>query len=94
MAKGQKKLFDGNPENVKPLIKKARQWRGDISKRLAIQIEEATEKDELRELVKESGLRPLEDGNILFTHEGVTIKVEPDIPGKITVTIDEDWIPE
>ena len=86
----QGKLIDTNPDNVKPLIKKARKYRATIADRLSIQQTEREEKAELRELVAASGLTPLDNGNIEFHYEDVTIIVEPPAEGKITVRVEDD----
>jgi len=88
--KDQPKLLDTDPENVKPLVKKARKYRATIANRLSIQQTEAEEKAELRELVADSGLKPLDNGNIEFHYEDVTIVVEPPKEGKLTVTVADD----
>ena len=85
------KLFDTAPDNVKPMIKKAKKYRAVIAERLSIQQEEAALKAELREIVAESGLTPNDKGEIVFNYEDVTIIVEPPKDGKLTVVVkDED----
>jgi hypothetical protein len=86
----QGELIDTNPENVKPFIAKARQYRETIAERLALQQTESEQKAQLRELVAASGLTPTDNGNIVFTYEDVTIIVEPSGPGKLTVKIKEE----
>jgi hypothetical protein len=86
----QGKLIDTNPENLKPFMKKARQYRATVSERLAIQQSEAEQKAELRELVAAAGLQPLPNGDILFKYEDVTITLEAPKEGKLTVKVEED----
>lgn len=86
----QPKLLDTDPENVKPLIEMARKYRATIADRLSIQQTESEQKAELRELVADSGLAPLDNGNIVFHYEDVTITVEPPGDGKLTVKVEEN----
>lgn len=89
VEKGQAE-FDGMaPKNAKAMEKKAEKYHATIRERMGVADREAEEKEDLRQEVAKSGLKPMEDGNILYSHAGVTIKVEPDKPGKITVTIDD-----
>lgn len=86
----QGELIDTNPDNVKPMIKKAKKYRAVIAERLAIQQKEAELKTELREIVAVSGLTPTDNGSIVFTYEDVTITVEPPKEGKLTVVVKDD----
>ena len=86
----QGELIDTAPDNVKPMIKKAKKYRAVIAERLEIQQKESELKAELREIVAASGLTPTDSGSIVFTYEDVTITVAPMQEGKLTVVVKDD----
>ena len=88
--KGQGELIDTAPKNARPIDEKARQYYATVRKRLAVQEEEKYQKNELYELLDKSGLQKLENGDIVYNHEGVNIVLNPSpVRGKLTVRVDD-----
>ena len=82
-------LIDTIPKNAELMDKKARRYYATVRKRLAIQEVEKTEKAELRDEVAKSGLQPLENGDLVYNHEGVDILLKPPKEGVLTVVVDD-----
>lgn len=78
-------LIDVLPEDAKPIIEKAREYRKTVAARQKLTDKEAKQKQEVLELVKDAHIQPVEDGIIKFKHDGYTISITPrDVLVKIT----------
>ena len=81
----QNELIDTAPENAKEIIAKAKEYKEVMTERVALLAKEKQLKDEVREMMKTSGLQRLDNGNIEFVYDGMIIKLEP-ADDKIKVT--------
>lgn len=70
-------LIDVSPANSKEIIKQARIYKKAQAERCEALAEEVESKQKLLSLIKEAGLKPLEDGVIRFRLDGFTITVKP-----------------
>lgn len=70
-------LIDVRPENAKEILQAAKSYKIAQKKRLDALGKEVQEKQKVLEFVKKAKLKPLEDGTIRFTLDGVTISVKP-----------------
>lgn len=74
----QIQLIDTTPENKKEILKVARQYKATQSDRVHALAEEKKLKAQLIELIKEAGLKPIDDsGTIRFKIEEVLISITP-----------------
>ena len=80
----QLELIDVTPKNAKPIIEVGRLYNIAKKARIASLAEEVKYKTKIRQMVKDAGIQRLEDGTIKFTHNRVTILVEPQ-DEKVTV---------
>lgn len=70
-------LIDVAPENAKPIIKLAREYKKAVTSRLVFLKEEVRLKQLILELVNNAGLQRLPSGDIRFRYDDVTITVTP-----------------
>lgn len=70
-------LIEIKPENAKVILKAAKAYKRAQKERLAALEVEVKEKQKVLELVKAAKLQPLENGNIRFRLDGVTISIQP-----------------
>ena len=73
----QMDLIDVGPENLEKIAPHARKYRAAMKKRLAALDIEVKEKNIIRQLVYDSGLKRLPDGSIKFKCEGMRIEIIP-----------------
>lgn len=83
----QLELIDVGPENLEKIGPHARKYKSAQKKRLTALDEEVKEKNIIKQLVHESGLKRLPDGSIRFRCEGMRIEV---IPTDEKIKIKED----
>lgn len=76
-TKDQKMLIDVLPEDAKPIIEAAREYKEVQGERLTALSREKKLKQKVLGLVKEAKFQPLEGGVIKFECEGCTITVTP-----------------
>lgn len=83
MAKNKKQneqldLIDFRPENIKEIIKCAKEYRETVTSRIQWLEEEKAQKAKLLQLVRDSGAKPVDDtGKILLVCDGLKITVTP-----------------
>ena len=70
-------LIDVAPENAKPIIELAKQYKEALTERLAALKEEVRLKQLILQLVNEAGLQRLPDGDIRFEYDGFQVTVTP-----------------
>ena len=70
-------LIDVSPPNSKEIIKYARIYKKAQAERQEALAREVESKQKLLSLIKEAGLKPLENGVIRFRLDGYTITVKP-----------------
>ena len=73
----QLELIDVAPENAKPIIELAKQYKEVQTTRLAALKQETELKQKIITAVHEANLQRLDDGKIRFTYDNVTISIEP-----------------
>lgn len=73
----QMDLIDVGPENLKKMKPVARRYKVAQKRRLEALAEAVKEKKKMLELIQDAGLNPNEDGVILFTVDGMTVKASP-----------------
>lgn len=77
-AKGkQGTLLDIMPKNSKEIIVAAEEYQEWQNKRVAALAKEKEYKQEILDLVKKSGLKPLDDGTVKFELDGMKITITP-----------------
>ena len=81
----QNVLIDTAPENAKEIIAKAKEYKEAQTERLGWLAKEKKLKDEIREMMKTSGLVRLENGNLHFVYDGMIVDLVPE-DDKIKVT--------
>ena len=70
-------LLDVAPENAKPIIELAKEYKVALTARLAALKEEVRLKQLILELVNKAGLQRLPDGDIRFEYDGFQVTVTP-----------------
>lgn len=70
-------LLDVGPEHAQKFAAVAREYKRHQAARLAAGSKEKTKKEELKSLIRDSKLTPLEDGIIRFRIEGLLIEMTP-----------------
>lgn len=77
-AKGeQMDLIDVGPENLKAMKPVARRYKAAQKRRIEALADEVKEKKRMLELIVGAKLKPDEDGVVLFTVDGMTVKATP-----------------
>ena len=69
-------LIDVAPENLKPIIKLSRQYKAAQRRRISALEEETTLKQKVLAAIKDTDIKPLEDGTIRFSNDGITVIVK------------------
>lgn len=70
-------LIDVTPENLRPIMEAAQEYKEQQVIRMAAGVKEAQQKQIILELVTKAKLQPLADGKIRFECDGLTISVTP-----------------
>ena len=73
----QLQLIETLPENIQEIVDLAEEYEDVKQGRLNILDKEKELKHKLLEMIKASGIKPLEDGVIRFRHDGFMISITP-----------------
>jgi hypothetical protein len=73
----QMPLIDVGPENLKKIAPHVRKYKAALAERMTALKLEIAEKVNILALVLEAKLKPLPNGHIKFTCEGIDIDIEP-----------------
>lgn len=73
----QMELMETGPENRQAIVDAVREYKKHQSVRLAELKKETEWKEKVKQLIKESDLKPLKDGKIKFNFGKVTVEVTP-----------------
>jgi hypothetical protein len=73
----QLELIDVGPENMKKIKPVARKYKAAQKARLEALAQEVKLKGELLGLIRESGVKPMDDGTIRFQCDGLLITATP-----------------
>lgn len=73
----QMDLIDVGPENLKVMKPVARRYKAAQKRRLEAFADEVKEKKKMLDLIQDAKLKPNDDGVILFTVDGMTVKATP-----------------
>jgi hypothetical protein len=83
-------LIEVGPENLAAITPVAKRYQKHKKARLAVLAKELADKEELKALVEEANLPPLEGGVIRFSCDGLEIELTP---GKASLKV-KDELPE
>lgn len=81
-------LIDVGPQNIKLMKPVARRYNTAQKRRIEALAEEVKEKKKMLELIKDAQLNPNDEGQIVFTVDGMTVKATPQ-DWKLTVKENE-----
>ena len=73
----QLKLIETLPDNIQEIVDLAEEYEDVKQGRINILEKEKELKHKLLEMIKDSGIKPLEDGVIRFKHDGFMISITP-----------------
>jgi hypothetical protein len=73
----QQTLMDIEPEHSKEMIALAKKYKKHQKARMAALEAETDTKQKILDLIRKDGIKPIEDGKIKFSVDGVTFKVTP-----------------
>ena len=73
----QMDLIDVGPENLKAMRPVARRYKAAQKRRLEALADEVKEKKKMLSLIQNAKLKPNDEGMILFTVDGMTVKATP-----------------
>ena len=73
----QMNLIDVGPKNLKKIAPHARKYKAAMNERVAALAIEVAEKQIIKDMVEESGLKRMPDGSYKFHCEGLKIEIIP-----------------
>ena len=85
----QMDLLDVGPENLKKIVPVAREYKRVVTQRISLTAKESELKKELQAFAHNSGLKPLPNGHIKWSCQGVTVEHIPQ-DERVKVTIEKE----
>jgi len=73
----QMDLIDVHPKNKMAILQAAKNYSSAQKVRLAALENEKAEKQKILDFVKKEGIKPLDNGSIKFSLDGVSISIKP-----------------